>query len=280
MDLATERFSAGAVASWRAEAARLQHRGPLDVSNGWHVSDGRPSDVVAAFDRLRVREGLELRAYRMQWARDGESRVYAVPEGTELPTPDGMDEPPPPPGALPDPIDAVDGDGSPEAFLQASILARELDDFEAFGHGARWVHCTVVDDPRRSATSRSRSRARTSVSPAGAPRRPSSSTTRSVRTGSSRTATPTRRARATAPGARRSRSPAARPAGSSRGLSKNPATPGCGRGHFAGSPPEPSEIRRHSLWIRAAPGSIHDRAGGIRSPGLLGQTPSAGRSSG
>ena len=34
-------------------------------------------------------------------------------------------------------MDVIDGDGSALAYLQASILARELDDFEAFGHGER-----------------------------------------------------------------------------------------------------------------------------------------------
>ena len=146
-DLATERTSAGEIAAWREAAARTQRRRPLpDLPNGWSVSDGTPGDLVAAFDRLRLRAGLELRAYRMQWGRDGESRVFALPAGVALPAPAG-DEPAPPPDALEDPMDAIDGDGSALAYLQASILARELDDFEAFGHGERWAHRTVIDDP-------------------------------------------------------------------------------------------------------------------------------------
>ena len=70
----TERFTAATVEAWRAAARRTQRRHPLEVANGWHVSEGRPEEVVAAFDRLRVRDGIQLRAYRMQWARDGESR--------------------------------------------------------------------------------------------------------------------------------------------------------------------------------------------------------------
>jgi|GEM_PF-6424645 hypothetical protein len=146
-DLATERTTAATIAAWREAAARSQRRRPLPaLSNGWSVSDGTPGDVVVAFDRLHLRPGFELRAYRMQWGRDGESRVFALPAGAELPEPSG-DEPAPPPQALADPMDAIEGDGSALSYLQASILARELDDFEAFGHGERWARCTVVDDP-------------------------------------------------------------------------------------------------------------------------------------
>ena len=43
--------------------------------------------------------------------------------------------------------------------------------------------------------------------------------------------------------------------------SQNTGTPGYGRGHIAGSPPEPWKYVRIPFGIRAAPGSVHDRPG-------------------
>ena len=47
---------------------------------------------------------------------------------------------------------------------------------------------------------------------------------------------------------------------------KDPGTPGCGRGHFAGSPPDSLAGTTSTCWSRAAPGSIHAHPGRAGSP--------------
>jgi hypothetical protein len=71
---------------------------------------------------------------------------------------DAFLEPPKPPLALDNVMDAIDGDGSPWSYMCASILARELAEFGAMWHGCSWSTHTVLDaNPWESAKGKKKS---------------------------------------------------------------------------------------------------------------------------
>jgi hypothetical protein len=123
---------------------------PLELPPGWSRSPTDPGHLLAAFPALRLRPGFALRAYVFRQGYDGNGIVWALPEHAPFPEPDTclrLDawlESPRPPGALDDVMEAIDGDGSPLAYLSAALLARELAEFGACWHGVSWGACHIV----------------------------------------------------------------------------------------------------------------------------------------
>ncbi len=120
------------------------------------VSPADPSDAVRDLEHLRLKPGLVLRGYQFIDGGNGNGFVFGVPEssvpgdplddvrrrkmvvpGVALPYPE-------PPDALPHFMDAIAGDGTPRAFLEASILMRELEEFGAVWHGCSWSFHDIV----------------------------------------------------------------------------------------------------------------------------------------
>jgi hypothetical protein len=131
---------------WRREANRRWAGAvPGDAPDGWSACPVDPAVVLPAFARLELRSGYHLGAYLYRSAGNSNTSVYALPLDARLPPPAARDEPPPPAGALGDVMDAITGDGSAESYLQASVLARELEEFGAAGHGMRWTVTHVLD---------------------------------------------------------------------------------------------------------------------------------------
>jgi hypothetical protein len=134
-----------------AAAAMAAEDGP----SGWSISPVDPVRVVAVFDTLRLKPGYILRAYQFREGGNGNGFVYAVPAGKTFPPPGQCPrdktlflEPPVPEHALPDVMAAVEGDGSPLSYLQASLLNRELAGFGAMWHGCDWSeHMILGEEP-------------------------------------------------------------------------------------------------------------------------------------
>lgn len=106
---------------------------------GWSILPVDMQPLFASFSPLQVDPDYRLAAYILRNGRESESRVWALPEAESLPSLiDRAAEPARPPRALPDPMQAIQGDGSPLSYLAASILARELVEFAAFGHARQW----------------------------------------------------------------------------------------------------------------------------------------------
>jgi hypothetical protein len=87
---------------------------------GWSKSTIDPMGVVHAFDALRLRIGFTIRAYQYYFGGNGNAVVWAMPAGSDFPEPQdcslragGLLDPPRPPGALDDVMEAIEGDGSP-----------------------------------------------------------------------------------------------------------------------------------------------------------------------
>ncbi len=137
----------------RAEAAREL---PRERPDGWSLSPVDPGKVVKVFRSLRLKEGWKLCAYLYGIGGNGNGVVWAIPEEQEVPlpeeceeSPDGLFEPPRPPGALDNFMKVIEGSGTPRSYLSASILARELREFGALWHGTSW-DCVGVMEGRGS----------------------------------------------------------------------------------------------------------------------------------
>ena len=147
-------FTAKKLTQLRRRASKAAQL-PEDVPSGWSKSAVDPMAVLGIFKSLRIKEGYLLRAYQFREGGNGNGFVWAVPVDGEFPDPEDCPrlegaflEPPQPPDALGDFMDAIDGDGSPWSYMCASLLARELAEFGAMWHGCDWdTHYVLDDDP-------------------------------------------------------------------------------------------------------------------------------------
>lgn len=117
---------------------------------GWCELTDQPRKLLACFPRLWLAPGYELRAHVWFSGRDGRGRMYAVPAGSPPSefAQDLLTDPPPPREALEHFMDAIEGDGSPSAYLQGSLLCREAGELGAFWHGVSWgAHTLLGADP-------------------------------------------------------------------------------------------------------------------------------------
>jgi hypothetical protein len=139
-----------------SELARPQRNCP----KGWSISRVDPMAVVAVFQPLRIKAGYILRAYQYCSGDNGNGFVWAMPEAAKFSEPNACPrleeaflEPPKPPDALDDFMNALDGDGSPWSYLCASLLCRELGDFGAMWHGCNWsTHTILGENPWKKET--------------------------------------------------------------------------------------------------------------------------------
>ena len=128
--------------------------------DGLYLSPVDPSDAVRIVTHVHLKPGYVLQGYQYISGSNGNGFVYAIPEEARLPDPyehvhrlkevvPGVHLPyPEPPNALPHFMDAIEGDGSPRSFLEASILMRELEEFGAIWHGCDWAdHAILYTDP-------------------------------------------------------------------------------------------------------------------------------------
>lgn len=145
-------------------------QGPLHgLPDGWHRSPVDPARILALFPTLGIRNDLRLIAYQFVQGGNGNGIVLAWPK--ERPVP----ELPSGPGGncshqnsleahlqfhlkaggwqvenyVPTVImSAIEGDGSPRSYLEASIFGREIYEFGAIWHGGDWCTHRVSDrDP-------------------------------------------------------------------------------------------------------------------------------------
>ncbi|AIY89299.1 hypothetical protein [Geoglobus acetivorans] len=121
----------------------------VPAKNGWQKSPVSPMEVLRLFGRLKVREGFELIAYVFRDGLQGKGVVWAVPEGHfpevgECAKLDEVGTPKPEKALLPSMV--LDGDGTPESYIQASIFLREMDEFGALWHELRWGLHEIIDE--------------------------------------------------------------------------------------------------------------------------------------
>jgi len=133
-------------------AARLGE----DGRDGWQTAKVDFERIVSIFDHLRIRTRYVLCAYTFREGDNGNGFVYAMPVDVPFPEPEECPtdsshflNPPVPAAALPNVMAAIDGDGTPESYIQASLLARELHEFGARWHGCDWsTQQMLASNPR------------------------------------------------------------------------------------------------------------------------------------
>ncbi|MFY9255843.1 MAG: hypothetical protein WAO83_20485 [Fuerstiella sp.] len=155
--------TAAANTSWTAERVRKAREKaatmaavPEDVPHGWSKSRVDPQKLVTLFPPIQLKAEYRLRAFQYSdELGNGNGFVWAMPANAEFPEPDDCPvvvthflKPPKPPTALDDFMEAIKGDDSPNSYLAASLLARELREFGATWHGLDWTTHVVLDaDP-------------------------------------------------------------------------------------------------------------------------------------
>jgi hypothetical protein len=149
---AVVQFTASEVNLWRRKLNALSQL-PKETPNGWSKSRIDPAGLLSVFPELRLRDGNVLRAYVFKEDANSNGFVWALPVDAEFPAPEDCPRieshflrPPKPLDALDDLMEAITGDDSPQSYLHASILRRELKEFHASWHGIRWGMNTVLDD--------------------------------------------------------------------------------------------------------------------------------------
>ena len=127
---------------------------PLESPAGWSRSHTDPGAILAATEVLHVKPGYKLVGYRYRAGGNGNGIVWALPASAPFPEPyecdvleDQFAKPPRPSEAI-EPMDVIEGDGSPWSYLVASLLSRELLEYGAMWHGIGWgTHEIVCRDP-------------------------------------------------------------------------------------------------------------------------------------
>jgi len=131
---------------------------PKDAPDGWSRSTSDPMKLLRVFKSLQMKPGFVLRAYQYSEGGNGNGFIWAMPESAPFPYPEECSrlkdvflQPPKPPQALDQLMDAIDGDGSPWSYLSASLFDREAAEFGAMWHGCEWSeHDIIGADPWQS----------------------------------------------------------------------------------------------------------------------------------
>jgi hypothetical protein len=130
-----------------------------EPTDGWSLSRVDPAVALHQLSRLRLKKGWKLIGLQFSCGGNGNGVVYAIPVGCafeldHLPSrpaevvPGVVPEIPRPPEAAESFMDAIDSDGSFEAYAQASLLFREFQEFGAQWHGCDWsMHRILSSNP-------------------------------------------------------------------------------------------------------------------------------------
>lgn len=147
-----KKFTAAEIKAWRARLTQFGQL-PQETPNGWSKSPIEPAKMLTVFPELKLREGYVLRAYVFKEDANSNGFVWALPADAEFPAPEDCPrleshflKPPKPFDALDDAMEVIAGDDTPESYLHASLLRRELKEFGGGWHGVRWGVNTVLDD--------------------------------------------------------------------------------------------------------------------------------------
>jgi hypothetical protein len=129
-----------------------EHRYVPNDRGEWFVSSANPAAPLLRLPGIRLKLNMRLISYLYRIPGEGVGIVWAVPESFSttahlekaLPQSDSRTTPPHPDGAMPDLMDAIEGDRTPVSFLVASVLRRELREFGAVGKARNWGHHRLI----------------------------------------------------------------------------------------------------------------------------------------
>jgi hypothetical protein len=121
----------------------------------WFISSVNPGDALLKLPGLRLKPEWRLVSFLNRTPDDGVGAIWAVPEALSttaqlekaLERSGDRSQPPHPEGALPDAMEAIEGDRSPVTYVVASILQRELKELGAVGKSCSWTHHRLINTP-------------------------------------------------------------------------------------------------------------------------------------
>lgn len=124
-----------------------------NTARSWFISTVNPGSVFSKLPGLKLKSGWRLVSYLYRQQDNGVGITWAVPEALsttaelENALVDSGDDlnPPHPVGALPNFMEALEGDRSPRSFLIASLLRRELEEFGCLGKNCQWSNHRLID---------------------------------------------------------------------------------------------------------------------------------------
>ncbi|MCU0526210.1 MAG: hypothetical protein MUF72_15435 [Elainella sp. Prado103] len=119
----------------------------------WLLSTVNPAAALLKLPGIRLKPAWRLVSYLYREGNSGAGIVLALPEDqattaqleAALAGANGLKQQPRPTAALPDFMDAIEGDRSPVSFIVASLLYRELREFGTAGHYRNWIHHRLID---------------------------------------------------------------------------------------------------------------------------------------
>ncbi|MBW4471310.1 MAG: hypothetical protein KME45_13025 [Stenomitos rutilans HA7619-LM2] len=119
----------------------------------WFISAANPGAVLTKLPGLKLKQDMRLVAYLHRQTDEGIGAIWAVPEvlsttaqlENALAASGDRTRPPQPEGALPNAIEAIEGDRSPASFIIASLLRRELGEFGRLGKACSWSHHRLIE---------------------------------------------------------------------------------------------------------------------------------------
>ncbi|MBD2091469.1 hypothetical protein H6F67_16620 [Microcoleus sp. FACHB-1515] len=121
-------------------------------AQGWQLSAIDPGAVLSKLPGLQLQPHYRLVGYLWRDDRGSRGKVWAVPidrattiELERAIVRSDAAAPPCPPAALPDWMQAIEGDRSPGSFLIASLLRRELQEWGASGTYQDWSYHRLID---------------------------------------------------------------------------------------------------------------------------------------
>jgi hypothetical protein len=131
----------------------------IKESEGWSLSEINPAAALEHLPSLHLKKGWKLVGYQFKSGNNGNGVVCAIPETSAFDlssclaqnkevVPGVVLAIPSPPDCADSFMDAIESDGSLKAYLQASILFREFNEFGATWHGCSWsTHTILLADP-------------------------------------------------------------------------------------------------------------------------------------
>ncbi|WP_448563314.1 hypothetical protein [Trichothermofontia sp.] len=137
------------------QAASMQEEenyGP-NIEGRWFVSTLNPGAALIRLPGIWVKLDWRLVTYLYRVPGDGIGITWAVPEALSttaqlesvLENSSDRHHPPQPKGALPDFMEALEGDRSPASFLVASIFRREIQELGRTGKSKSWEYHRLID---------------------------------------------------------------------------------------------------------------------------------------
>lgn len=119
----------------------------------WTLSTVNPGAALLNLPGLNLKSAWRLVSFLYRNGDNGIGLVTALPEEMAttalleqaLATSGDLKQPPKPTAALPDFMEAIDGDRSAVSFLVASLLYRELREFGAIGQYRSWTHHRLIN---------------------------------------------------------------------------------------------------------------------------------------